>query len=356
MTDLTPGLAVYIDPMDVYYYRGEMVDINHYYPYGLSFNKSTSSPLVENIHLYQTKKQDKTNKLYLDDFHARQYDPQLGRFQSLDPPNQFSSGYTGMGNKPSNGIDPDGMTFWDDISDGWKNTMANIKGGVGVKLEQQWKINKGLFKVDENRHFINFDFNENKRDGFSQLVSRFSWEYPQTLVGHVSATYHNAVGHVSDVSHYRGGTAVTLPGKDAAFASGCYLIGNDKDEVLHADPSNQLFMHEYGHYLQSQELGPMYFTKVGIPSLASDRDKIHVFHPIEQDASRRGHDYFKDDPGFNWTGIYPTSNAPNVYLETQDYLYMLHSLFVTGGTTFDFFHAGVMGWDYANYYNSIWTW
>lgn len=31
------------------------------------------------------------------DFHTRSYDPWAGRFTSLDPKNQFSSGYIGMG-------------------------------------------------------------------------------------------------------------------------------------------------------------------------------------------------------------------------------------------------------------------
>ncbi len=120
-TTATMDASVYIDPIDIYYYRGALVDINHYYPYGLAFNKSTTSPMVENIHLYQTTKQDKINKLYLDNFGARQYDPQLGRFQSIDAMNQFPSGYTGMGNEPAGTVDPTG-----NIDDWFQSSTGTI--------------------------------------------------------------------------------------------------------------------------------------------------------------------------------------------------------------------------------------
>jgi RHS repeat-associated protein len=56
------------------------------------------------------------------DFHARQYDPWTGRFNSIDPKNQFSSGYLGMGNRPTFAIDPDGQ---------WVNFLIGaVMGGI----------------------------------------------------------------------------------------------------------------------------------------------------------------------------------------------------------------------------------
>lgn len=43
------------------------------------------------------------------DFGSRFYDPYNGRFLQLDGANQFASGYTGMGNMPMVGVDPDGQ-------------------------------------------------------------------------------------------------------------------------------------------------------------------------------------------------------------------------------------------------------
>jgi RHS repeat-associated protein len=65
------------------------------------------------------------------DFHARQYDPFAGRFLANDPKNQFASGYIGMGNMPTIGIDPDGQ--WIHIAIG-----AAVGGlvNLGVKAFQ----------------------------------------------------------------------------------------------------------------------------------------------------------------------------------------------------------------------------
>lgn len=43
------------------------------------------------------------------DFHSRMYDPTLGRMLQVDGANQFASGYVGMGNMPTIGVDPDGQ-------------------------------------------------------------------------------------------------------------------------------------------------------------------------------------------------------------------------------------------------------
>lgn len=50
--------------------------------------------------------------LNLYDFHARQFDPALGRWLAADPQNQFMSPYLGMGNMPTVSIDPDGELAW----------------------------------------------------------------------------------------------------------------------------------------------------------------------------------------------------------------------------------------------------
>jgi RHS repeat-associated protein len=64
---------------------------------------------VANKYRYQGKELQDGLGLDLYDFHARQYDPLLGRFTSVDPMNQFASGYVGMGNNPVNMVDPNGQ-------------------------------------------------------------------------------------------------------------------------------------------------------------------------------------------------------------------------------------------------------
>ena len=115
------SMTAWFDDVNVKFYRGTLLDENHYYPYGMVINTAhdpNTNP--QNIYLYQTKELNKTagqsgnyGNLYWNDFHARQYDAQLGRFTTHDPMGQFHSGFVGMGNNPVSMIDPDGMwTNW----------------------------------------------------------------------------------------------------------------------------------------------------------------------------------------------------------------------------------------------------
>ncbi len=62
------------------------------------------------------------------------------------------------------------------------------------------------------------------------------------------------------------------------------------------DPTKStLYMHEYGHYIQSQKLGFSYLFKVGIPSLKSfnkDPDNHHN-QSYEVNANIEAYNYFK---------------------------------------------------------------
>ena len=107
-----------------------------------------------NLYQFQGKEREMAFDANIYDFHARQYDPQLGRFMQVDPADQFASGYTGMGNNPVMGIDPNGefvittaiiigvaivgaafnvASNWDDISSssGW-SAFGKIVGYAGI--------------------------------------------------------------------------------------------------------------------------------------------------------------------------------------------------------------------------------
>lgn len=137
------------------------------------------------------------------------------------------------------------------------------------------------------------------RGSIKQIVSRFTWELSQTVFGYTAATVQNTMYGVKSVSYYGGATAVeNYSGGWGAFTLGSYIIGN---RGLHADPDNVLFLHEYGHYLQSQSFGPFYIQRFGIPSLfdsmrskESKSKHPHNDHPVEQDANIRAYKYFME--------------------------------------------------------------
>src|SRR5690606_2430889 len=88
--------------------------INDYYPYGLAI-AGIHSDLNEYLYKYTSKELQTADfdatlgtGLEMFDFHARFYDPQLGRWFTPDPAEQFSNPYLAMGNNPVVYVDPDG--------------------------------------------------------------------------------------------------------------------------------------------------------------------------------------------------------------------------------------------------------
>ncbi|NEN22632.1 hypothetical protein G3O08_03820 [Cryomorpha ignava] len=317
--------------------RGETRQINHYYPYGLSISGLGNSS-DEYLNKY-TSKELQTGEfepavstgLEMFDFHARFYDPQLGRWFTPDPAEQFHNPYLAMGRtkreeslrgsdlasgQPAREavmcVDPDGefvlgigrgfldavfsegLELWnadqDYVRDAWREADPTLKGTAGNNSVRTWW---GLFQGDGK-----------------QILSRFTWELPQTILGYNSAQLANTLGNVESVEYYDGATVVSGNNKNLvwnlggqAVTMGSYIIGGSK---LEASTDNDLLRHEYGHYLQSQEVGPIYITKFGIPSLLSI-DGSHDYHPVEQDANIRGLKYFRKKDGSNpWnTTSYP---------------------------------------------------
>lgn len=93
------------------------------------------------------------------------------------------------------------------------------------------------------------------RGTFGQILSKFTWELPQQLAGVVSGHVHNMVGNINSVTHRQGATLVET--HHAILGSGLYTLGS----IITIESkwySAKVYKHEYGHYLQSQRIGPAY--------------------------------------------------------------------------------------------------
>ena len=216
---------------------------------------------------YQEREKDpETGK---EAFQLRLWDARIGRCLTTDPYGQFSSPYLGLGNNPMNGVDPDGGLF---LVDDW--LIGGFKGlfnGEGVlksanrHFNNSAKIWGGLFTSDKNKSTIG---------QIGEVVSRNTYQLPQTVVGFLSSHLTNMFDRGENVGYAAGATVLSV-GKSSdtpygywGVTLGTYILGSTGDIV--ADRNNSLFRHECGHYIQSQKLGWAYFPVIGIPSALNE--------------------------------------------------------------------------------------
>lgn len=138
------------------------------------------------------------------------------------------------------------------------------------------------------------------------ILIKFTWEIFQTISGIILGLIFILSHPKVHVSRFHGAILIScfhdhIPFWGGVSPGGRIIIGGKN---LVGSYSNALFMHEYGHILQSRSSGPLYIFKYAIPSLFSAARRysgwIHAHHKAEQDANRRAYDYFKDETGFKW--------------------------------------------------------
>ena len=267
------------------------IQTTEYYPFGLAF---TYNNLDKNKQLFSGKElQDVAlggEMLGWYDFGSRFYDPIVARWFCQDPASQLVSPYGYCGNNPVAFVDPNGEFIFGYLF-GWFRGLFKgknpFKEGWNTGVNES-KIMLGLFRTGGEQNIW--------QKGW-ELLSRFTWQASQTLIGFGYSNYLNYASQVT-VDYYGGTTTISTSIMDNAVTLGNYIAGN---ESLEADPSNSLFQHEYGHYLQSKRYGPAYLTSFAIPSgLSVARGNDHDYFLVEQDANSRAIKYFNKRGVLNW--------------------------------------------------------
>ena len=201
------------------------------------------------------------------------------------------------------------------IAYGGTLAISTLKGlGDGIfngdwsRLENTGKLFAGNFYLDGNRNFFGQTL---------QGIGRFSWELPQTTIGHGYSQLRNTFGSVDRVDYLGGVTWATSENQDTrnGVSIGNFINLNIGDEITGSFEdrviSDPLFMHEYGHTFQSQFFGPFYLSVVGLPSLISASGATHVageprgvtthkFRWYEMGANRHTARYFRRYYSINW--------------------------------------------------------
>lgn len=117
-TSTGEGYRVFFDRLRLTVTKGNLLEETHYYPFGLPIKGLNSAEVTDDFK--QNRRKYQGNEYITDlglnwmDFQNRQYDPQLGRFLSIDPlaalgGQDMVSPYAAMGNTPESNVDPNGL-------------------------------------------------------------------------------------------------------------------------------------------------------------------------------------------------------------------------------------------------------
>ncbi len=116
------NLNVFFDDLKVTHTKGHILQEDHYYPFGMNINALSSSAVLSKPNRFKYNGFEKQTEFDLNwyDYSARQYDPQTGRFTSVDPAADVMrrhSPYNYAFDNPIRFIDPDGMMAEDVVKD-----------------------------------------------------------------------------------------------------------------------------------------------------------------------------------------------------------------------------------------------
>lgn len=248
------------------------------------------------------------NEFDLIDMKGRLYDPVVGRFLSPDnyvqlPDNsQNYNRYSYCLNNPLKYTDSSGEFF---LFAAVTDFVGNLfKHGVNVsqynwtKTKNAWDIDRGMFKGN-----------------FVQILNKWTWGLSNSVIGNVVGHALNMYGAVRKVTYLDGMAALSgVIDGNSAFTVGFYSFGPTN---YTADWRDNLFVHEYGHYMQSQRLGSFYFPVVAEPSffsaMATSRwsGMEHKERWFEVEASELGAKHFDKKYGKGAKGY--QKDSPNYF-------------------------------------------
>jgi RHS repeat-associated protein len=154
----------------------------------LTFNMPSELP--DNKYLYNGKELQSDFELGWYDYGARFYDPQIGRYHTIDPHGENYYDWTSfnyVANNPMNLVDPDGRDWYQDKSGNtmWQKGSAEVEGYKNIGATHTQDFGNG----------VSVTFDQNQASEFTETVlNTDDWETQRAASGEASDKKGNKVG------------------------------------------------------------------------------------------------------------------------------------------------------------------
>ena len=264
---------------------GTVEEVNHYYPFGGTFASTSSVQPYK----YNGKELDTKNGLNWYDYGAREYDPSLGRFTSLDPLAKdyyYISPYTYCGNNPVLFIDKFGLNFGP--GDLFKTKReAALDWGMyynGYSIIRGREMGSSIYEVTENGQMVGYSYSP----AVLSKEHRTSYSLPPQGEKTV-ATIHS---HGNYTGHIKGLNGKKRKVYDNKFSSTDKSLNKESNLTgFLATPNGSLLEH-------NPETGQISVLSTDLPSDPADPTRLNnikpTLEPYEQPLITQLIDWIKE--------------------------------------------------------------